>query len=108
MLRSRTWRSSLSLPGSASSPEKKPALVWTSAPAMTFSMTGMWLNSPTPCRVREMPMPDSWCGRSPWTTSPRQLRVPSSGFWKPQTTLKSVVFPAPFGPITPRTSPGST
>ena len=32
--------------------------------------------------------------------------VPSSGFSIPQITLKSVVFPAPFGPTRPTLSPG--
>ena len=35
-------------------------------------------------------------------------RSPSSGRTKPQMTLKSVVLPAPLGPMTPTTSPGET
>ncbi len=35
-----------------------------------------------------------------------QVIVPRSGRTKPQTTLNSVVLPAPLGPITPTTPPG--
>ena len=40
--------------------------------------------------------------------SPRQWIVPRSGLTKPQMALNSVVLPAPFGPITPSTSPRET
>ncbi len=108
MARSRRARSSLSLAGRPSAAEKKPALARLVAPAMTFSRTVMPANSPTPCRVRAMPSPASLCGLSPSSRSPRQRSTPSSGSMKPQTTLNSVVLPAPFGPMTPSTSPGST
>ena len=81
---------------------------WSVSPVMTFSSTVSPANRPTPCRVREMPRPASWCGRRPLRVSPRQRSVPSSGRVKPQTTLNSVVLPAPFGPMTPSTSPCST
>ena len=40
--------------------------------------------------------------------SPRYSRCPLLGRTNPQMTLKRVVFPAPLGPMTPTTSPGST
>ena len=41
-------------------------------------------------------------------SGPRHATSPSSGRTKPQMTLKSVVLPAPLGPMTPTTSPGET
>ena len=108
--RSRSARSSRSLRGR---PEQRgdgsrpgPA---TPAPAMTFSRTVRPANRPTPCSVRAMPSPASWCGRRPAQrlAAPAQRR-PRRARRKPQTTLNSVVLPAPFGPMTPSTSPGST
>ena len=42
------------------------------------------------------------------TSRPSSTMLPARGGTKPQTTLKSVVLPAPFGPITPTTSPRPT
>src|SRR3989442_2230696 len=50
----------------------------------------------------------------PYTTLFRSIRVslnqisPSSGWYKPATRLKSVDFPAPFGPISPNGAGKST
>ena len=42
------------------------------------------------------------------SSRPFQCSDPAWGSTKPHITLKSVVLPAPLGPITPRTSPGAT
>jgi hypothetical protein len=52
-----------------------------------------------------MPICGSRSGRTRSITWPRQLSVPDCGVTNPQMTLNSVVLPAPFGPITPSTSP---
>jgi len=41
-------------------------------------------------------------------SSPSQVIVPSSGWWKPESTLISVDLPAPFWPIRQCTSPART
>ena len=60
----RSARSSRSERGSPSSAEARPARRRRSAPAMTFSSAVSPANSPTPCSVRAMPRPASWCGRT--------------------------------------------
>src|SRR5918999_5226490 len=45
------------------------------------------------------PRPAIACGAFPSIRSPRNRISPRSGRWKPEITLKSVVLPAPFGPI---------
>src|ERR1700744_163773 len=55
-----------------------------------------------------MPSEASRCGRTRVSGFPCQLKVPADGFTNPQMTLNSVVFPAPLGPMTPRTSPLET
>ena len=45
--------------------------------------------------------------RRPKVVDPLKVTVPESGGWTPAMTLKSVVFPAPFGPISPVMLPSS-
>src|SRR6516165_1785284 len=40
--------------------------------------------------------------------TPSNTTRPASGSWRPVMTLNRVVFPAPLGPISPVTRPGST
>jgi len=47
-------------------------------------------------------------GFQPVTTVPWSATSPRSGRLTPQITFSSVVFPAPFGPITPTIWPGPT
>src|SRR5215813_4703650 len=54
-----------------------------------------------------MPRRQISCGRSPVMSSSLNRTCPVVGL-RPQITLKSVVLPAPFGPMTPSTSPRST
>ena len=75
---------------------------------MTFSSTVRCGNVRTTWNVRPMPRRQSALGRRPVTTSPRNLTSPLSGTRKPFSTLKSVVLPAPFGPMTPRISRSRT
>src|SRR5690606_25478695 len=75
---------------------------------MTFSTTVSPRNSPTPCRVRAMPIPASRCGRRSRTGRPCRSTWPVSGRTNPPQTLNRVVLPAPFGPITPWTAPPAT
>src|ERR1700742_680369 len=48
------------------------------------------------------------CGGNPVIASPSKRTVPALGFTPPVIRLNSVDLPAPFGPITARTSPAST
>ena len=63
-------------------------------------------NSPTPCSVRAIPSAASWWAARGAATRRASEIVPALGATKPQMTLKSVVLPAPLGPITPSTSTG--
>src|SRR5262249_58341769 len=49
----------------------------------------------------------AWGGGPP-ISSPRNLMEPPEGSTAPETQLKHVVLPEPFGPISPRISPGLT
>jgi len=55
--------------------------------------------------VRAIPRFANLCGGSPVTSPPLSRTLPFSGEINPVTTLKSVVFPAPFGPMRPSISP---
>src|SRR5438309_1063109 len=57
---------------------------------------------------RDTPRATTRCGGSPVMTAPSKRASPPSGASSPVTTLKSVVLPAPLGPITERSSPRLT
>ena len=82
--------------------------LYPSEATMRFSRTVLasnssscWKERLTPCRARLN------TGQSP-IGSPLRRTVPCTGFTKPVIASISVVFPAPFGPIRPTTSPGAT
>src|SRR5439155_21192734 len=54
-----------------------------------------------------MPSRARWWARRPLTSSPSTRTFPVVGSWRPVTTLNRVVFPAPLGPMSPVTRPGS-
>src|SRR6185295_8644010 len=58
--------------------------------------------------VRAMPFCATTCTGIAVIDSPAKTISPAVGFSVPVIRLNSVDFPAPFGPITARTSPGST
>src|SRR3954471_4424499 len=55
-----------------------------------------------------MPIRARLNGDPPVMSAPSRVTLPALGFCRPVITLKSVVLPAPFGPIRPVTCPGST
>ena len=71
------------------------------APAITFSRTVSAGQSPRPCRVRAIPMCASRHAGSASRDRPWYLIVPATGVTNLDTALKSVVLPAPLGPMTP-------
>ena len=76
--------------------------IWAaSAASSTFSRTVKDPNSSMRWNVRPSPSRARRAGLSAVTSRPPSRTTPSSGFWKPQHTLNRVVFPAPFGPISP-------
>src|ERR1700694_5867424 len=62
----------------------------------------------TPQRAPRGPPSPPAGGRSPPTEGPPSRPPPADGRRKPVTRLKTVVFPAPFGPMSPRISPSFT
>ena len=78
-----------------------------SAPIITFCSTGMLAKGLVIWKVRHRPMRAMISGLSPAISRPSNERPPDLGRRKPVMTLKSVVLPAPFGPINPTTSPRS-
>src|SRR6185369_7202944 len=58
--------------------------------------------------VRATPRWQIASGVSPPIDSPRNVSVPSVGASAPEMQLNAVVFPDPFGPISPRISPSRT
>ena len=65
-------------------------------------------NSSTFWKVRAIPRRITPCGGVPSRLLPSNVTVPSSGLYSRVITLKAVVLPAPFGPISPAISPRST
>src|SRR4051794_16165683 len=55
-----------------------------------------------------MPRRARWCGGDDEMSAPSRVTTPAWHRWTPETALKVVVFPAPFGPISPTTWPAWT
>ena len=104
-LMERFRRSASSRPSNPKAAETMPALANFCAPIITFSKTVSSGNKPTPCNVLAIPKSANSYGFGHERLSPSSSSVPASGSTKPQIALNKVVFPAPFGPITPTTSP---
>ena len=56
--------------------------------------------------VRATPIRNLLCGGNPVMSLSRKKTFPDDGRKAPAINLKRVVFPAPFGPMMPRSSPG--
>ena len=67
----------------------------------TFSRTESVSNSSMRWNVRPRPRRARVCGGSAVTSSPNRRTVPSAGRTTPLIALNVVVFPAPFGPMSP-------
>ena len=70
-------------------------------PIMTLSRAENSSNRVMIWNERAMPLAAMRCGLNPVTSSPPSRTRPRLGFTRPVRTLKKVVLPAPFGPITP-------
>jgi hypothetical protein len=98
----------MSVHGMASDCEIRPLRTCDDPPIMTFSSALRLGNRPTPWRVLEMPILVSLCARIRCSGLPSKRTSPESGFRNPLITLKTVVLPAPLGPIKPVTVPRGT
>ena len=78
------------------------------APTRTLSSTVIVRNSSTFWNVRAIPRRTTRCGGVCRRLLPSNSSSPESGRYSRVITLKSVVLPAPFGPIRPTIWPGST
>src|SRR5690606_34158995 len=101
MSRSRRARSARARATRRSDVPRKP-------PTITFSSTVMSAKGLTTWKVRPIPAAQTWSGRQPPISWPRKRIRPSSGGITPATRLKSVVLPAPFGPMSATISPRRT
>ena len=75
---------------------------------MTLSSTLRPANGRTSWNVRPMPRRQTASAARPSMRRPAKVIVPPSGTKTPAIMLKSVVLPAPFGPMTPQISPAAT
>ena len=82
--------------------------MWQCRPIITFSRADSSEKSRMFWNVRAIPRRAIWCGRAVVMSVPSCNSEPDVGGVMPVTTLNSVVLPAPFGPITPNTSPAFT
>src|ERR1700722_15296483 len=73
-----------------------------------FSETESPLNKRPARKARAIPARAKASGTASTNRRPSRRTSPAVGLWKPERTLMSVVFPAPFGPISPTISPGSS
>src|SRR5579883_109837 len=78
------------------------------APTMTFSSTVIVSKLRTTWKVRAMPRRAQAAAPNSVTSSPAKRMRPDEGFNIPEIRLKSVVLPAPLGPMRPRISPSAT
>ncbi len=79
-----------------------------SSPTWTFSPAESEPNSSSRWKVRARPSRARRWGLIRVTSVSKRWTVPRSGACSPLMTLNRVVFPAPLGPISPVTVPGST
>ncbi|KAG1532364.1 hypothetical protein G6F50_016244 [Rhizopus delemar] len=93
--------SSARVPRVRSTAPSTPALVRMWRPIITFSMADRLANRRIFWKVRARPAKATSCGFLPDMDSPLKVQLPSSGMYRPVSTLNSVVLPAPFGPISP-------
>ena len=101
-------RSSPPAAGRRSIPATKPARLRTWRPTITFSRAVMWGKSFRFWKVRDRPSAAICVGGQPVDAPRRKRTCPASGARKPESRSKSVVLPAPFGPMTPFTAAFST
>src|ERR1700761_2127825 len=73
-----------------------------------FSRTVSDMNGFGTWKVRLMPRWTSLCEASPPIETPSNVTSPPSGAYRPEITLIAVVLPEPFGPTSPKISPGTT
>src|SRR5580700_7964248 len=81
---------------------------WVSAAIWTFSRAVRVSNNSSRWNVRAMPLRARRWGEDRVTSTPSKRTRPRVGGWRPLITLKSVVLPAPFGPMSPWTLPART
>src|SRR2546426_89000 len=74
-------------------------------PRRTLSRDDMYSKSLMFWKVRAMPKAATWCGLAPVISRPWKRIFPAVGGKIPVMPLKSVVFPAPFGPMSAKISP---
>src|SRR5271157_3421522 len=74
---------------------------------MRLSSTDSELKTRMPSRTWPMPSLTTFMASMPVTSFPSKVTSPDFGFTRPESDHRSVVFPAPLGPITARVSPCS-
>ena len=87
--------------GPLKEPLRAVALVRTCRPTITFSSAVMSGKSRMFWKVRAMPASATLCTWLGEYGRPDSSKLPESGAYRPVITLKNVVLPAPFGPISP-------
>ena len=78
------------------------------SPTLTLSMTGLSPNSRMFWNVRAIPRRETFQAGPPVMSVPWKAIDPRVGGRKPESTLNSVVLPAPFGPMTPWIEPAGS
>ena len=73
--------------------------------ALTLSMTLICLKRRMFWKVLAMPASTNWYVFLPLSTWPFSSTLPSVGAYTPVSRLKTVVLPAPLGPMSPASSP---
>src|SRR5215472_6205387 len=81
---------------------------WAAPYSIRFSSTDNRRKPRAIWKVRTRPRRVIRCGGSPVMSWPSKRTRPASGGMRPETQWKSVVFPAPFGPMSPVMVPAST
>ncbi len=99
--RSRSSRSRRATSGGRATARHSVSPGWRSPYSMRFSSTDSRGKPRAIWNVRTRPRAVTRCGAQPVTSAPSKTTRPPSGGINPDTQLKSVVLPAPLGPISP-------
>src|SRR2546427_1060218 len=106
--RARSGSAGKSVKPRSTTPRRWVAAAWVNVPRVRFSATVRRLKSRRPSGTSARPSRTRSGASRSLTARPANLISPLRGTTSPATVFRSVVFPAPFAPISATISPGST
>src|SRR5205807_10382073 len=93
--------------GAPTADERNPTRVWADKATCTVSATVRPGKRRASWKLRARPNADRYSAGRSATSSPKTRTRPAFGWEAPEMTLRSLVFAAPLGAVTPTISPAS-